>query len=475
MDVWLLLELKKLLPSPSADSGVSTWSDSHVFEPALPPHCQPENDFLLKLSSTFHTCVPTNLAFISTLLGTLSIISWLFAQLPQIYKNHTLKSTSGLSIFFLAEWLLGDVSNLLGCVFTDQALWQVVVASYYCMVDMVLVMQWLWYEQLQHGNPLTRVWSPERKCGLDNGGAPTNMQEVEGASLSNNSTAVGSSTSGSKDGTPSKTIERSQPRMTFHTPHFSRSPSPSGSSTPSTPSPPAIRRLARTNSPMPSPRTVLYISLLLAIAARASPITSTPTIALLPHSHDSAPLLKSSTQTAGRLLSWLSTLLYLGSRLPQLYKNHTRRSTSGLSGSLFAAAFFGNLFYSSSLLTNPCAWASFGPYGGGGWAGAEGSERAEWVGRAAPFWLGAAGVLVMDAGVGVQFWWFGEGGGEKVVVVEERMGRRWRWRRVSGWMRGWMPSVSEAGTPRPGSRAEGEASALLGQREGGGERAYGGV
>jgi hypothetical protein len=37
---------------------------------------------------------------------------------------------------------------------------------------------------------------------------------------------------------------------------------------------------------------------------------------------------------------------------------------------------------------------------------------------------------------------YGEGN-SKVMVVEERNGRQWRWRRVSGWMRGWIPSAGE--------------------------------
>lgn len=102
----------------------------------------------------------------------------------------------------------------------------------------------------------------------------------------------------------------------------------------------------------------------------------------------------------------------------------------------------------------------------------------------------------MDAMVGIQFWYFGEGnvvkptGEEAIVVVEEDASgdegwvRTWRWRRVDGWMRGWVPSVSVAGTPRTGtSRApsvtsgrmgEDETESLLGE-EGGKGRAYGGV
>ncbi|KAI9867521.1 MAG: hypothetical protein M1823_009118, partial [Watsoniomyces obsoletus] len=65
--------------------------------------------------------------------------------MPQIYKNYQIKSTAGLSIFFLAEWLLGDATNLLGALFTKQATWQVIIASYYVFVDMCLVIQYFWY------------------------------------------------------------------------------------------------------------------------------------------------------------------------------------------------------------------------------------------------------------------------------------------------------------------------------------------
>lgn len=59
-----------------------------------------------------------------------------------------------------------------------------------------------------------------------------------------------------------------------------------------------------------------------------------------------------------------------------------------------------------------------------------------------PFFLGAAGVLGLDASVGVQFLLYGEREA-KVIVVEEERGQIGRWRRVSGWMRGWVPSFGE--------------------------------
>ena len=52
-------------------------------------------------------------------------------------------------------------------------------------------------------------------------------------------------------------------------------------------------------------------------------------------------------------------------------------------------------------------------------------------------------MLALDAAVGVQFLSYGER--EAVVRVRDERGRG-HWRKVSGWMRGWVPSVSPGGT-----------------------------
>jgi len=202
-------------------------------------------------------------------------------------------------------------------------------------------------------------------------------------------------------------------------------------------SPRAINRVQASSSfQSPSPRTVLLLACLVSLA-QASPMHT-----IVHHHHE--PMAKTSNlAAAGTVLSWLSTLLYLGSRLPQLYKNWARKSTAGLSAHLFIAAFFGNLFYSTSMLTNPNLWADAPAHGLHGWVENAPNVRYDWLMRALPFWLGAAGVLVMDAAVGVQFLMYGESEDAKVVVLEESGRENWRWRRVSGWMRGWVPSFGE--------------------------------
>ncbi|KAK3680233.1 hypothetical protein LTR78_000611 [Recurvomyces mirabilis] len=401
---------------------------------------------------TFHTCVPTPLAFTSNVLGTLSIVAWLFAQLPQIYKNWSISSTSGLSIFFLVEWCLGDFGNLLGALFTHQASWQVAIGGYYVFVDLCLVGQWMWYERLRHGSIIRRAWP---RPGFEDDDARSGDMEqvvIEGVSMSPTSSNDGPQSPGAQ--AQSKTKQPTRPKIIFRAPTFqqeSRDAEEKASST--TPGGTTIYRVGRSSPlPSPSPRTMLLIACVIALA-QASPINKHESIMKVSMTRATQP---TRLETAGTILSWMSTFLYLGSRLPQLFKNWKRKSTAGLSPHLFMAAFCGNLFYSSALLTNPCAWYDFAAYGGGGWVGAEGSDRIKWVLAALPFFLGAFGVLGLDASVGIQFLIYGEK--VKVVVLEdEGPGRSWHWRRVSGWMRGWTPSSTAS--------KDGEREALIERRQ----------
>jgi uncharacterized protein with PQ loop repeat len=408
----------------------------------LPAHCSPTHPFLFDLSTYFHTCIPTPLAFVSTALGTLSIVSWLFAQLPQIYKNHQLQSTAGLSMFFLIEWCLGDTANLLGCLFTNQAGWQIVVASYYVFVDVCLVSQYFWYTYFK-----PRIHSQNTYSASISERSDSDSDIINGLS------PINSHYTGEEMACPKKlNPDDAPPPGPMDAPRFSdinyEKASPSRSS-------PIILRVPEDPAskwmPGPSPRTVLYIATLCALVSTSSAAPLSANLSGDSSSHFFR--LDTPTEIAGTILSWISTLLYLGSRLPQLYKNWDRQSTAGLSPLLFMAAFCGNFFYSSSLLTNPNAWYDFPPYGGHGWVGYEGSERWRWVARATPFFLGAAGVLSLDGAMGMQFLLYRENKEEKIVKVRDSRGRS-QWQKVSGWMRGWVPSMT--GKERVVAREEGE-------------------
>ena len=407
---------------------MTRWSLPH---PVL-PHCQPQDDFLRDVSSFLVTCIPTYAGLFSTLFGNLSILAWLCAQLPQVFKNYRLKSTAGLSVYFLIEWLLGDTTNLVGAILTHQATWQVVLASYYTTIDIVLVGQFIYYMRL-------KPWR-ERGSALRD-------QDADG------SEPDPATASGSLQRPLDEQGEPSQDRHSAHRGETSKPqdipsrpaklPGSSSSPTREKITSGSSRPLTRSNYQRSglmgiSPQAILAVSMLCTLASHASPLPS-ELAPVAPEESD-----RFDKEAFGRTVSWLSAFLYLGSRLPQIYKNHVRRSTAGLSPVLFAAAFVGNFFYSASLLTNPLAWNDYPPFGHFGWAPAEGSNRVEWVTTAVPFFLGAGGVLLLDMTIGIQFLMFGEGREEpKVAVVEDSRGRG-HWRKVSGWMRGWVPS------PAPG-------------------------
>ena len=361
---------------------------------------------------------------------------------------------------------------MLGALFTEQASWQVVVAAYFVSVDVILVGQYFWYT---HENS----WR-ERRLEDDNvRGYEENYEDprevIEAVSpvddmesseftpvLSRKSTEAESKSTSNNISVDNnqRSLEKSLHSPSL--PDYNEKLSPK-----------IIRIQASPLPPTTSPRVILFLSTLFTLLATASPLNAPTTI--------TSSLGNSSLESAGRILSWTSTILYLGSRLPQIYKNHNRRSTSGLSPSLFAAAFTGNFFYSTSVLTNPLAWASYPPYGLHGWAGPEGSDRGTWIALAAPFWLGTAGVLALDATIGMQFLRFGEGGedqGAAEGVAVRTEGKRGRWRNVSGWMRGWVPSPGPTvkGNGHGEESEESEDSSLLREdRESRDRRSYHGA
>lgn len=77
--------------------------------------------------------------------GTASLFVWIFAQTPQIYQNFRTKSVEGLSFVFLLQWTLGDLTNLVGAFLTNQLPIQMVIAAYMLLVDVTLCTQYALY------------------------------------------------------------------------------------------------------------------------------------------------------------------------------------------------------------------------------------------------------------------------------------------------------------------------------------------
>ncbi|NXS59593.1 LAAT1 protein, partial [Brachypteracias leptosomus] len=100
----------------------------------------------------------------------------------------------------------------------------------------------------------------------------------------------------------------------------------------------------------------------------------------------SKPFTKS--EIIGFTIGSISSVLYLCSRLPQIYTNYKRKSTTGVSYSLFALVMLGNLFYGLSvLLKNP----------------EPGQGEGDYVLHHLPWLVGSLGVLSLDMVISFQF------------------------------------------------------------------------
>ncbi|KAJ8099853.1 PQ loop repeat-domain-containing protein [Lipomyces tetrasporus] len=289
------------------------------------------------------SCMYGEMGGASYIFGYLSLFSWLWAQLPQIIKNYRNHSVEGLSWLFLFNWFLGDATNLIGCLLTRQLPFQTFLAMYYLIIDVVLCCQYVYYTKIQSQTYYVLLSPPEA-------GTPTSSHS-------------------------SKTI-RSNGRR----------------------------------------RANVMLSLS-AIAAIAGAMVTPPT----PYGHAALPPAISTgddmfsimegkfdgfrrwfkltdREFVGRVFAWACTTMYLTSRMPQIYTNFVRQSTSGLSVLLFIAAFCGNLFYTMSIISSA---ATLDPSPGG--------ERADFLWEELPYLLGSAGTVGFDFTIFLQWIYYGEG------------------------------------------------------------------
>ncbi|KOH00464.1 cationic amino acid transporter [Saccharomyces eubayanus] len=88
---------------------------------------------------------------ISGIAGSISISCWIVVFVPQIYENFRRKSAEGLSLLFIVLWLLGDIFNVIGAMMQNLLPTMIVLAAYYTLADLVLLIQCMWYDKDKKG------------------------------------------------------------------------------------------------------------------------------------------------------------------------------------------------------------------------------------------------------------------------------------------------------------------------------------
>jgi uncharacterized protein with PQ loop repeat len=103
----------------------------------------------------------------------------------------------------------------------------------------------------------------------------------------------------------------------------------------------------------------------------------------------------------GQIFGYICSLLYLGSRIPQLLLNHRRRTTEGISMMFFLFACIGNLTYNFSIFAySPQAACQVAMHCAPGEAR---EVYGKYIAINLPWILGSLGTLVLDMGVFVQY------------------------------------------------------------------------
>ena len=243
------------------------------------------------IGSLLHDCVYTPSERLSVLLGLLSLLLWLPALFPQLLYNYRIKTSAALSFAFLIQWLLGDLSNLLGCLWTEQLPTQTYTAAYFCFTDLLLLGQYGYYRHWYHRG---RAAAQQRQA-----------EDEQDALLAGRS---------------------SQRRVI-----------PAGAS--------SLLSSSKQSTFLIAAVSVLAVSQL-SIAASPPPLSPSPSLPLC----NASAALSLSQVVAGCALSWLSGLLYFTSRFPQILHNFRRRSVSGLSLTLFVLSIAANASYGASVL-----------------------------------------------------------------------------------------------------------------------------
>ncbi|CAO3607040.1 unnamed protein product [Cunninghamella blakesleeana] len=237
-----------------------------------------------------------DLELASNLTGYLSIICWIIVFIPQLWENYVRKSGDGISMTFLTIWLAGDIFNLAGVILQDLLPTMFLLALWYTVADLGLIWQVIYYQRL-----------PEK---------PFNDEEVslmnDGHSSSNNYNTIKSQ----QQQKESKVYHHEKMTLWFN---------------------------------IISAITILLVFIVSCISYGWNHYYHHDHHHSPSHDHDGQEENLNEMLWFPQLLGYISCVLYIGSRIPQIVQNYRKKSTEGLSLGMFLCALFGNIFFTMSI------------------------------------------------------------------------------------------------------------------------------
>ncbi|OHE95873.1 hypothetical protein CORC01_08870 [Colletotrichum orchidophilum] len=311
---------------------------------------------------------------LSGIFGSISLTAWICLLLPQLLTNYKSQSADGLSMGFLIIWLIGDVTNLMGALFTHLAPTAVALATYFCFADLVLISQCVYYntKNARRASSRRRSSAPVTATGAN----PTEAREDEPLLPASAQRRRSSSAAG---------LPGSHRRQGLHE-ESSLDP---------------LRKMVTGEDDTPDSNPWLHNTLsILAVylVGAAGWFLSYKAGAWdTPGGDDSgssgSPAAADGTwEKIGLALGYFSAACYLCARIPQIIKNYREKSCEGLALLFFLLSLTGNLTYGASLVAFK-------------------QDRAYLL-NALPWLMGSLGTMVEDFVIFGQFHLYAPRGGE---------------------------------------------------------------
>jgi solute carrier family 66 (lysosomal lysine-arginine transporter), member 1 len=288
----------------------------------------------------FRVCAYSPIEYVGFLSGLCSIAFWIVCQFPQMLQNYQLKTSEGLSGYFLLLWAFGDSCNLVACVLTgDQTPVQMYTAVYFLMSDSVLISQFVLYRKRQ-------IQREER-------------QTRRRRRLSFNESIIREEEESPEDANENAVISATMARIDENI-STARSYEEESRNDPTTPKR-TTKKHKKKKKPV-SPST--YVTGFLGAGVSVYSIRSLSGSDAMRSLSGATRSLQSATGclnqavstasearvTSGRFIGYASATSYLGGRVFQIMKNRKRKSCEGVSALMFFFAISANVTYGMSII-----------------------------------------------------------------------------------------------------------------------------
>ncbi|KAK3298476.1 PQ loop repeat-domain-containing protein [Chaetomium fimeti] len=330
---------------------------------------------------------------LSGIFGSVSLTAWICLLLPQLITNYKAKSADALSMKFLIIWLLGDMANLSGALFTSLAPSTIALASYFCVADLILISQCTYYNTINarrrraaaarrehhhhrhhhhtHRRPSTGDDDDRDACASSSAAAPPPTESDP--LLPTTNTPDNNTNPNNSGGLPGSHRRHSLPRRTSSSVGIGGDP---------------LARIITGEDDTPDSRPWLHNTVSLvavwAVGVAGWFVSYKMGAWATPGGGDVGDVVaEEPTAVVGMVLGYASAVCYLCARVPQIIKNYREKSCEGLALLFFLLSLTGNFTYGASVMAF--------------------SQERDYFIRALPWLLGSLGTMVEDSIIFVQF------------------------------------------------------------------------